>query len=421
MTGSLRSLTAVDQPRVIGSVSIGHGVNEFFSVVIPPVIPLLITDLGISYAQSGLLLTTFFIMYSIFQLPVGMLSDWVGKKRLLIAGFACMSGGILLASVAGSYEMLLAAQAIAGIGGSTFHPTGMSLISDVETEETTGRAMGLFGFGGKIGTTASPILVGGLASIAGWRVGLGFAAILGVLVTLVFIPLFSDDEEPSDSDGRVRPNGGRSISFDSGVQALYRTINVPLTRDIVVLFFLTFLVSVQSRAIQTFTTSYIATGVGGSVSVGNIAFFALLFGGSVSSLWAGSLADRFDRGSLGAIAALATAAMVGGTVLIGPMTDGLAQEPLFAFLTLWFLVIGVVMYALSPVKNALISQESEREFSGSLFGIIQTGSALGSASGPVLFGILASEWGIVAVYPVIAVVSILLACLFFLLSQFADW
>ena len=129
---------------MVGSISLGHGANEFFSVALPPIIPLLVTDLGISYAQAGFLLTIFFVMYSIFQLPAGVLADRVGKKRLLVAGLAGMSGGIALAATAGSYETLLIAQAIAGISGSTFHPTGMSLISDVETGSTEGKAMGVF-------------------------------------------------------------------------------------------------------------------------------------------------------------------------------------------------------------------------------------------------------------------------------------
>ncbi len=410
---------------MVGSISLGHGANEFFSVALPPIIPLLVTDLGISYAQAGFLLTIFFVMYSIFQLPAGVLADRVGKKRLLVAGLAGMSGGIALAATAGSYETLLIAQAIAGISGSTFHPTGMSLISDVETGSTEGKAMGVFGFGGMVGTMASPVLIGGLAVFAGWRVALGVAAILGIVVTLVFIPLFSEpsDEQPADhsaDERQPRPDGGRSFSFRSPLRSAMRVLNVPLTRGIAVLFCVTVLISLQSRAIQTFTTSYIAAGTGGSASVGNLGFFALLLGGSLSSLWAGSLSDRFDRGSLGVVAALGTALLVGATVFVARLPSGIPTELLFAFLAIWFFVIGAVMYACVPVKNALISEQAEREFSGSLFGVIQTASAIGSASGPAVFGVLATDWGIGAAYPAIAAVSLTLAALFFVLSRIAD-
>jgi MFS family permease len=431
---SVRDVTAVSRPRVVGSISLGHGANEFFSVALPPVIPLLVSDLGISYAQAGLLLTVFFAMYSVFQLPAGMLADRIGKKRLLVAGLVGMSGGIALAATAGSYETLLVAQALAGISGSTFHPTGMSLISDVETSNTEGKAMGVFGFGGMVGTMASPVLIGGLAVVAGWRVALGAAAVLGIVVTLVFVPLFSDPgpgseagtksaseseskSEPDDADRRPRSDGGRSFSLRDPIRSAFRVLNVPLTRAVVVLFCVTVLISVQSRAIQTFTTAYIADGVGGSTSIGNLGFFALLFGGSLSSLWAGGLSDRFDRGSLGVVAALSTALLVGATLLVARLPAGIPAELLVGLLAVWFFVIGAVMYACVPVKNALISGEAEREFSGSLFGVIQTASAIGSASGPAVFGALATNWGIGAAYPAIAGVSLALAALFLVLSR----
>jgi sugar phosphate permease len=281
---------------------------------------------------------------------------------------------------------------------------------------------------------ASPVLIGGLAVVAGWRVALGAAAVLGIVVTLVFVPLFSDPgpgseagtksaseseskSEPDDADRRPRSDGGRSFSLRDPIRSAFRVLNVPLTRAVVVLFCVTVLISVQSRAIQTFTTAYIADGVGGSTSIGNLGFFALLFGGSLSSLWAGGLSDRFDRGSLGVVAALSTALLVGATLLVARLPAGIPAELLVGLLAVWFFVIGAVMYACVPVKNALISGEAEREFSGSLFGVIQTASAIGSASGPAVFGALATNWGIGAAYPAIAGVSLALAALFLVLSR----
>ncbi|MDL5361185.1 MFS transporter [Halalkalicoccus sp. NIPERK01] len=409
---------------MVGSISLAHGANEFFSVALPPIIPLLVSDLGISYAQAGFLLTVFFVMYSIFQLPAGVLADRLGKKRLLVAGLGGMAGAVALAATAGGYETLLVAQAVAGISGSTFHPTGMSLISDVETSSTEGKAMGVFGFGGMVGTMASPVLIGGLAALFGWRVALGAAAALGLVVTLAFVPLFDESETESkpESDDATRPrsDGGRSFSPRAPLRSAVEAVDVPVTRGIAVLFCVTVLISLQSRAIQTFTTTYIAAGTGGSTSVGNLGFFALLAGGSLSSLWAGSLSDRFDRGSLGVVAALSTTLLVGATLFVTRLPGDVPAELLFAFLAVWFFVIGAVMYACVPVKNALISEQAEREFSGSLFGVIQTASAIGSASGPAVFGVLATEWGVVAAYPAIAVVSLSLAGLFFVLSRITN-
>lgn len=416
VSGSFREVTRVTRPRVVGSITLGHGANEFFSIAFPPIIPILVSDLGISYAQAGFLLTVFFIMYSVFQLPAGMVGDRIGKKRMLVVGLAVMSGGILLASIAPSYTVLLVAQAIAGIGGSTFHPTGMALISDVERPGTEGKAMGVFGFGGVIGTISSPVLIGGLAVLVSWRVALGVAAVLGVVITVMFIPLFRDPGSHRSDDGVQRPNGGRSPTVRERLSSFKAVVDLHLTWGVIVLFFATFFLALETRALHGFTTAYIAAETGGSTSIGNLVFFALLVGAGLASLWAGSLADRFDRGTIGGLAAVATAVLVGATIFVARVLGGLSIGLSLGILGVWFFLIGIAVYACFPVKNAIISEQSQREFSGSFFGVMQTASAIGSALGPAVFGVLATEWGVIAAYPAIASVSIIVAGLFFLLS-----
>ncbi|WP_340604278.1 MFS transporter [Halalkalicoccus tibetensis] len=353
---------AVSRPRVVGPVTVGHGINEFFAIVIPPIIPLLVSDLGITYGQAGFLLTIFFIMYSIFQLPAGILADRIGKIRLMIVGLVGMSGAIFFASVADRYGMLLVAQTLAGIGGSTFHPTGMLIISDVETHETEGKAMGVFGFGGALGTMSSPLVVGGLAAIAGWRIALLGAALLGITVTAVSILFLI--AATSDGEGTLRADGGRSIRVRDLFRPRRRSIDIPITREIVLLFLITLVLFLQHRAIQTFTTSYIAAETGASTLVGNLAFFTLLVGGSFASLWAGDLADRFDWELLGAGTAVTTAIFVSATLLVTRVLGGIRFEVLIAILALWFAIIGVMMYVSYPVKNALVSEQANTASSG---------------------------------------------------------
>jgi len=414
MWSPLRRVTRVNRPRIVGPITVGHGINEFFSIVIPPVIPLLVSDLGVTYGQAGFLLTVFFVMYSLFQLPAGVVADRLGKNRLMLAGLAGMTVGIAIAGTAPTYGLLIVAQAIAGIAGSTFHPTGLSIVSDVETEDTEGKAMGVFGLGGTLGTMAAPLVVGGLAALAGWRVALLGAALLGggmtLLVAYFFVVFGRDSTPPVRSDG-----GGVSTQWTRSAR---KAVAALATRDVGLLCLITLVMSLQHRAIQTFTTSYVAAETGATVSVSNIAFFALLVGGSVASLWGGELADRLNRYHLGIGAALGTAVLVGASLLVTRLTAALPFVLLIAALVAWFAVMGAAMYAVYPVKNALISERAEKAHSGSLFGVVQTGSAIGSAAGPGLFGVLATEWGVVAAFPAIAAVGVVLAGLFGVLLVF---
>lgn len=410
----VRRVTEISRPRIVAPITVGHGINEFFSIAIPPVIPLLVSDLGITYGRAGFLLTIFFIMYSLFQLPAGVVADRLGKNRLMVFGLAGMAGGIGIAGFAPTYELLVVAQAIAGIGGSTFHPTGLSIVSDVEAADTEGKAMGVFGFGGTLGTMAAPLAVGGLAAVAGWRVALIGAGLLGGTMTLLVAYFLL--RSSVDSTRSVRSDGGRIDS--EWTRSIREAAAALATRDVGLLCLITLVMSLQHRAIQTFTTSYVAAETGAAVSVSNLAFFTLLAGGSISSLWGGQLADRLNRYRLGIGAALAIAVLVGASLFVTRLTADLPVVVLTAVLALWFVLIGGVMYVIYPVKNALISERAEKAHSGSLFGVIQTGSAIGSASGPAIFGVIATKWGVVAAFPAIGAVGLLLAALFGVLLVF---
>ena len=406
-------MIAVTRPRVVGVVTVGHGINEFLTIVLPPIIPLLVAELGITYGQAGFLLTVFFLMYVLFQLPAGVLADWLGKRRVMIVGLAVMSAAVLLASLAESYRGLLVAQTVAGIGGSTYHPTGMAIISDGEREATKGRAMGVFGLGGALGTLLSPVLVGGLAAVFDWRAGLASAGVIGLGATLSILLAGS-----TTTDASPAPDGGTVVgALRSQVRGL--RVGGSRRRRIVLLLVVTALLSLQHRAIQTYTTAYVAAEAGTSASVGNVGFFALLLGGSVSSVWAGDLADRFRGEFVGATVAVLTALLVGGTLVVAPAVGELPGPIPLLSLSLWLAAIGGLTYAAYPVKNALVSAEALRDSSGSLFGTVQTASAVGSAAGPALFGVLAEEWGVVAAFPAIATVGIVLAVVFAVVARVA--
>lgn len=422
----------VEAPRNLGLISLSHGVNEFYSVAFPPIIPLLVADFGISYGEAGLLLSVFFAMYSIFQLPAGLLADRVGKRRLLVVGLVGMAGGILLAATATGFGMLVAAQVVVGICGSTYHPAGMSLISDFETQSTEGKAMGVFGFGGMTGIASAPVIVGGLASLFDWRVALTAAAAVGLVGTIVVAILFRDSTVNDESDDLAKRNDGGEEAVDGGTSsvdddaglvrrayaAAEDVLQFQFTWTVLLLIAVTVLVSLQIRAILTFTTAYLFDAAGQSTSRANAAFFAMLVASSISSLWIGNLADRFNRGFIGIVAAVSTVLLLVGTaalVSFGPATlDGLAfTAVLFAL----FFLIGFAVYGCTPVKNALISEYAETEYSGSLFGVTQTTSAIGSTVGPALIGFVADDYGIDVAFPLIAGIGIAVAVVFLGLSR----
>jgi MFS family permease len=397
---SLRDTIAVSNPRRVWLITGAHAVNEFYSVALPPILPLLVADFDITYGQAGALLTVFYVMYSVFQLPAGALADRVGKKLVLGAGMVVLATGIFIAGLAGDYLTLVLAQVLAGIGGSTYHPSGMSLISDLESGNTEGKAMGIHGLGGVTGTAMAPAIIGGLAVVFDWRLALMAGAGVGLAYAAVFVTWFPDvDDRPGDAaaadGGTPAPTGLRG--------RLRAAVNVPLAWWVAALFVANLLISLEIGAVRTFATAYLFERTAGSTAISNAVFFVMLAGGGIASLGAGSLADRMDRITLG-VGVLILSALA--------LTATIAVPALPLVLTAWFFVLGVLLYAAFPAMNALTSAYAEREFSGSLFGVMLTAGALGGAGGPLLVGVVAERVGLGVAFPLIAVVSVAAAIAF---------
>lgn len=396
-------LVSVSNPREVWLITVAHAVNEFYSVALPPILPLLVNDFAITYGEAGALLTVFFATYSIFQLPAGMLADRIGQRWLLAGGMVVLAAGILVAASAQGYWTLVVAEVIAGIGGSTYHPSGMSIISDLESGTTEGRAMGIHGLGGVIGTALAPALVGGLAALFDWRLALTVSAGVGVAYAVVFLAVFQPESHSAsnvslESDGGTdeRASSPTTEESDSRLTGLANLISVPLEPWVAVLFLANLAIATELGAVRTFATSFLVEQAGTTAGVANAIFFVLLVGAGISSLAAGSLADSMDRRALG-FGALAASAVALAMTAIVP----LVPIALFA----WFFLLGVAMWAALPAMNAITSQYSERRFSGSLFGVMLTAGSLGGAIGPLLFGIAAERFGLGAAFPLVALIS----------------
>src|SRR5690606_40168336 len=108
--------------KTVGLVSAAHAFSHFYMLVLPPLFPLLHTDLGLSYASLGLLLAVYAITTGVMQVPMGLLVDRIGGSAVLTLGLTLNALAILLVGLAPTYWAMLAFMVMAGAGNSVFHP-----------------------------------------------------------------------------------------------------------------------------------------------------------------------------------------------------------------------------------------------------------------------------------------------------------
>lgn len=178
-----------EDARTIGLVALAHGTSHFFHLLLPPLFPLFIREFGLSYAQMGLLVSTFFVVSGVGQALSGFVVDRLGPRPVLFAALGCFVLAALAASMAPGYAALMAAAALAGLGNSPFHPVDFTILNQRVSVPRLGHAFSAHGISGNLGWAAAPVFLLGLTAATGsWRVALACAALwaLAVLALLVW-------------------------------------------------------------------------------------------------------------------------------------------------------------------------------------------------------------------------------------------
>ena len=151
-----------------------------------PLIPTFIADMGLGYAAAGTIMASYFWTYALMQVPVGVLTDRLGARRVMLACMGVMAVGALAFALAHTWTQSLLARCVVGAGAAATWLPGLRLIHEWFPLRERGLATGLFSSGGGLGATAALLLLPVLAEHLGWRVGYALLAV-PVLVTMAAV------------------------------------------------------------------------------------------------------------------------------------------------------------------------------------------------------------------------------------------
>ena len=165
---------------LLTTICIAYFVENFLRSAAGALTPILIEELNISHASMGLLISAYFFVYGLMQVPSGILSDRLGARKTIIFFTIITIIGTFLFWVSTSYKMLFVAQFLVGIGGSTFYINAVKLVSTWFPSNRKATAIGILSASSGLGNTISymgfPIVV---ASLGSWRtLYLGMSLIL---------------------------------------------------------------------------------------------------------------------------------------------------------------------------------------------------------------------------------------------------
>ncbi|HNI85963.1 MAG TPA: MFS transporter, partial [Ottowia sp.] len=137
-------------------------------------------------ALVGLAMGIYGLTQAVMQVPLGLASDRIGRKKVIVAGLLVFALGSALAALAGSVHMLVAGRALQGAGAVSAAVT--ALLADLTRDEVRTKAMALVGISiaamFALSLMAAPPLTGaiGLSGLFWLTAALALAGVVLVLV-----------------------------------------------------------------------------------------------------------------------------------------------------------------------------------------------------------------------------------------------
>jgi ACS family D-galactonate transporter-like MFS transporter len=164
--------------------------------------PLIKDELGISAWQLGKLLSAFFWVYALMQIPAGWLVDRFDVKWVFAAGFFLWSASTAITGLLHGFTALLIIRVILGLGESVTFPSCGKILGSHFTERHRGFANSMLMVGLALGPALGMWVGGNAVGRFGWRpffLVLGLAGLLWLPPWLAWMPRRSD--APSRSFG----------------------------------------------------------------------------------------------------------------------------------------------------------------------------------------------------------------------------
>ncbi|MCJ7444446.1 MAG: MFS transporter [Methanotrichaceae archaeon] len=339
--------------------------------LVAPIFPMYVMGLGASYTQLGFIVSIYGAVQLHIQIPIGRLSDHIGRKGLILLGLMSFTIMPPLYIYATNVYSLIPIRVLGGIGASAVWPLAMVLIVDQASREKRGSAMGWYNAVFYSALALGPLMGGWLYDQFGLEAPFYFWALLGLVSVII---VFKKVDDP----GKQVLTANRPIVHKTDkliVQGFFATFlaccGVVMLAGIVGGFNFTMLPSYASQL---------------GLSATEIGLLYLVFGSStaISNIQFGKQADKGKRKLL----------IFSGCVLSTVSFALLLEAVTLVQVVILLATLGIGLGMGSPAAAALIADAARPSRRGEIFGIFNTSRMAGIVIGPLIAGLTADRYGV---------------------------
>lgn len=380
--------------RVLGAISVSHGLNDMIQSLILAIYPILKADFALNFMQVGLITLTYQLAASLLQPVIGAYTDRHPRPHSLVLGMGSTLGGLILLSLAPNFGTILVAAALVGTGSSVFHPES-SRIARLASGGQHGWAQSIFQVGGSTGSAVGPLLAA-LIILPHGQAAIAWFALAALLAIAILWQIGNWYRR------QILARSARRRAAADGAAVPPHVSRRTIVRAVAVLLALIFSKYFYLASITSYYTFYLIEHFGVSVQSAQIHLFVFLFAVAAGTLFGGPIGDRVGRKPV-----------IWGSILgVAPFTLALPYVNLMWTGVLIF-IIGLV---LSSAFSAILVYAQELmpgkigAVSGMFFGLAFGMGGVGAA----VLGVVADSQGIVYVYklcsylPLLGLLAILL-------------
>jgi len=340
-------------------------------MIVVPLLPTIEQTYRATHAQAGLVMTSYYYLYTIMQIPAGALSDRFGRRRFIVVSLIGSSLASLALWTVQGFEQMLLFRAVAGLFAGLWYAPSISYLTASVRNEDRGKAMGIALSGSSLSDVVIFLMVGVLGVDGfGWRNYFLIYAFPGFLCALGNWHVIKEPVKGTDNGSKptVQPGEVRRILKD-------RLLSRILLHTIIF--------SLAMYSLRTFVPLYLVQSRGLTSSEASLLMLSYAISIVLCGPLGGYLVDRLGSG-LPSLTAFGIMCVVAVALPIAPMGGAMA-----IVLLLWGLMGQWSINSFSVVLTRLVPPQAR----GTFLGIQNSCLFFAAATGPLVLGYVADIGG----------------------------
>lgn len=333
---------------------------------LPPVLPLITQDLGLTHAEAGLLMSFFSLPTIFLAILAGLLSDRYGPFKIGLLSLGLMILGTIILAVSGTFAYAGLGRIIAGVGAAIVSIMASQIVALWFRGTEAGTAMGIFSTAMPVGTIISFTTFGGLGNALGWQAPIFVPAIVGVVAFVAFLLLY----KPAPASAQKM-----ALEKDGLFSSLLKIKNLAWLVGLCWMWFNAAVISFSTFAPDFFGSQ------GYSIVFAGFLTSLIMWGSLCLSPIVGRLLDRVGNNDI--------FIAIGGVILAASIYLVINSNSFLLPMIVMALAAGLIPTSVFSFQSKILKAENL----GAGFGILTTLSSIGTFFGPYLTGLIRDETG----------------------------